>query len=246
MIVAQPGIPFEILASEAPAGLVGTITAEVYDPTDASQVIAPFTAGITEPRPGTYRAQISVATAGTYRVRWTYDGESAEEDLTVGGGGGAIDPALVRPTVAEVSILERTRTVGLTSGGLGGDTSASDVTVFGADTRPTAAEVELIIDQAVEAVIAQIPDTVPVVFYGQIRHFAALYAAVLIEGSFFRESLDEGSVDLYRDLLTVGVPRLAAAIDEEVTEEGAGGFASLPVRSATVAAAYPVWPVVVP
>jgi hypothetical protein len=157
-----------------------------------------------------------------------------------------IDPALVRPSVEEVSILERTRTVGLTSGGLGGDTSASDVTVFGTDTRPTAAEVELIIDQAVEAVVAQVPPAVPVVYYGQIRHFAALYAAVLIEGSFFRESLDEGSVDLYRDLLTVGVPRLAAAIEDEVAEEGAGGFASVPVRSATVAAAYPVWPVVIP
>lgn len=150
-----------------------------------------------------------------------------------------VDPALVRPTVAEVSILERTRTVGMTSGGLGGDTSASDVTVFGTDTRPSAAEVDLIIDQAVQAIIAQVPPLVPVVYYGQIRHFAALYAAVLIEGSFFRESLDEGSVELYQALLTVGVPGLAAAIDEEVAEEGAGGFASLPVRSATVAAAYP-------
>src|SRR3954454_20042239 len=93
-----------------------------------------------------------------------------------------IDPALVRPTVEEVSILERTRTVGLTSGGLGGDTSASDVTVFGTDTRPSAAAVELIIDQPVEGAVAETRPTAPAVYYGQIRHFAALYAAVLIEG----------------------------------------------------------------
>lgn len=158
-----------------------------------------------------------------------------------------VDPALIRPTVDEVAILERTRTVGPSSGGLGGDTSDADVTTFTATTRPTATEVEAIIDQAVSAIVGQLPVLVPVVYYGQIRHFVALYAAVLVEGSFFRESLDEGSVDLYRDLLRTGLPALTAQIDEEVTGAAGGGMASVIVRSPTMAsiyAMYPDWPVV--
>ena len=157
-----------------------------------------------------------------------------------------IDPALVRPTVAEVSILERTRTVGMTAGGLGGDTTPSDITVFGTDTRPTATEVDAIIDQAVEAIIGQMPAEVPVVYYGQIRHFVALYSAILIEGSFFRESLDEGSVELYTSLLERGIPQLRTVIDEEVAEDTFGGFANVTVRSPSMSAMlamYPDWPV---
>ena len=253
MISAVADTPFEAVVSGADTGLVGTITVEVYDPTTGTSVIAPTTVGITEPRSGTYRALLTVPDPGTLMVRWSYAGTAAEEDLLVTAlpvvpseSASTIDPELVRPTVTEVSILERTRTVGMTAGGLGGDTTPSDITVFGTDTRPTATEVEAIIDQAVSAIIGQMPAEVPVVYYGQIRHFVALYSAILIEGSFFRESLDEGSVELYRDLLSTGIPQLRTSIDEEVAEDTFGGFANVTVRSPSMSAMlamYPDWPV---
>jgi hypothetical protein len=147
-----------------------------------------------------------------------------------------IDPTLIRPTVEEVSILERTRTVGLTSGGLGGDTSVSDVTVFGTETRPSAAEVDLIIDQALQAITAQLPPAIPALYYAQTRHNVALYAAILIEGSFFRESLDEGSVELYRDLLRSGMLALQDAIGD--TSAAAGRVDSVMVRGVMAEGTY--------
>lgn len=250
MISAVAAQSFEAVVTGADPGLVGTITVEVYDPTNGATLVAPTLVGITEPRPGTYRVVLTAPASGTYMVRWSYGANVAEEELVVTAAYAApvtgtippVDPALVRPTVAEVSVLERTRTTGQVSSGLGGDTSVSDVTVFNADTRPTATEVEALIDQASSAIIGQLPVEVPVVYYGQIRHFIALYTAVLIEGSFFRESLDEGSVELYRDLLSTGLPALSTAITDEVADETGAGFASLPVVSATVRNAYPLFP----
>lgn len=247
MIDAVAGVPFEALALGAPAGLVGTITVEVYDPSDGATIVGPTTAGITEPRAGTYRTVLTVATAGSYAVRWTTPSGPADEELLVAA---TVVPTVVtdiRPTVAEVAILERTRTVGPSSGGLGGDTGGADVTTFTTTTRPTAAEVEAIIDQAVQGITAQLPADIPDLYYAQTRHNAALYAAILIEGSFFRESLDEGSVDLYRDLLRTGMTQLREDI-EGTTEGGVGGgMASVVVRSPTmtaISAMYPDWPVV--
>ena len=69
-IAAVQGTPFEALAENAPTGLVGTITVKVYDPSNAATIIAATTSGITEPASGTYRALLTVPTAGTYMVRW--------------------------------------------------------------------------------------------------------------------------------------------------------------------------------
>lgn len=195
----------------------------------------------TNPASRSFTTELATLTEGWYRVTWL----DAQGDASA-----PTEPAhnvagpQIRPTVAEVAILLRTRTVGESSGGLGGDTSPADVTTFTSETRPAAAEVEAVIDQAVEAITAQLPPNIPALYYAQTRHNVALYAAILIEGSFFRESLDEGSVDLYRDLLRTGMPTLATAIDEENAETTGEGFASVVVRSATVAAAYPYLPLV--
>lgn len=83
MIRAQAGVAFEALAGDAAAGLVGTITVEVYDPTNGATILAARTSGITEPRPGTYRVALTVATAGTYAVRWVTPSAAADEELLV-------------------------------------------------------------------------------------------------------------------------------------------------------------------
>jgi hypothetical protein len=82
-LIVYSAIPFEAIATNAPAGLVGTITVGVYDPSDASVILAPTTAGITEPAPGTYRAVLTVSQAGSFMLRWAHDGQTAEEELNV-------------------------------------------------------------------------------------------------------------------------------------------------------------------
>ena len=60
--------------------------------------------------------------------------------------------------------------------------------------------------------------------YGQIGHLIALYTAVLIEGSFFREQVNESQVALYRDLFTAGVEGVNTTIDNEALAIGQGAL----------------------
>lgn len=91
------------------------------------------------------------------------------------------------PTPDDVALLLRTRTVGDVSGGLGGDTQATGVTIFTASTRPTASEVQGLINAAHRAVLDQITAPISLGQQGAAGHAIALYAAVLVESSFFGE-----------------------------------------------------------
>jgi hypothetical protein len=116
------------------------------------------------------------------------------------------NPAAVdalRPTVQEVALLERTRTA---SGDGGEELTFTD------STRPTASEVDALIDQALQAILVELPDGFSAEFYDRARHMVALYTAILIEGSYFREQIDQGSAALYRELLRTGMASLRAAI----------------------------------
>lgn len=107
----------------------------------------------------------------------------------------------IRPTVDDVAALERTRTV----------TTAGVVhATFDTQTRPTAVQVDQLIDLALETILAQ-PEAV------WSLHNVALLAAIFVETSFFRETLDEGPVSVYRDLLVgAGVPLGPAAAQPPV------------------------------
>lgn len=94
----------------------------------------------------------------------------------------AIDREAVRPSVDEVAILLRTRTV--TEGG-------HELDTFTEDTRPTAVEVERVVDHVVDEVLGQLPDRVDVGWYPPISRVIALRAAAVIEVSFFREQANE-------------------------------------------------------
>jgi hypothetical protein len=98
-----------------------------------------------------------------------------------------LDPAAVRPSVEDVAILLRTRTVGMTSG-LGGDTGPGDSTTFDDTTRPTGTEAGEVIDTASDETLGQLPASVDVGFYPAIKRAIASRAAYLIEVSFFRDT----------------------------------------------------------
>lgn len=96
----------------------------------------------------------------------------------------------VLPSVDDVALLLRTRTVGPPSGsGLGGDTGPSDSTTFTSSTRPTATEVTRIIATAYGAIMPQLASQ-PVTEdqMSGAKHAVAMYAAQLISMSFFPET----------------------------------------------------------
>jgi hypothetical protein len=127
----------------------------------------------------------------------------------------------LRPTVQDVALLERTRTV--SAGG------AEEIT-FTDSTRPTASEVSSLIDQALPAILAQLPEGFSEAYYDRARHLVALYTAVLIEGSYFREQLDSGSAGLWRELLTAGLTSLRVEI-EAVQGTGQWSVTSVPITT---------------
>ena len=131
------------------------------------------------------------------------------------------------PTKRDVALLLRTRTVGLLpqQGGLGADTGPQDITEFDEDSRPTATEVEEIIVTAYGAIESRIdvaPGVVPAQQEGGFRHAVALYAAILIEVSYFRETMNQALLDMLRLMLNEAIENLV------VQPDGGDGTGELP------------------
>ncbi|MCU1500582.1 MAG: hypothetical protein JWM47_4535 [Acidimicrobiales bacterium] len=221
MISVQASETFQATLDGAPTGLVGTLGVRIED-ADATILIARATTGIVEVTAGSGIYLATVTAPGVpspedapYVVLWDTGGDDpiyAEESLVVG----ALEDGTLRPTVAEVALLLRTRTTGGLSTGLGGDTSIGDVTTFTDVTRPSATEVERVITIAYGAVLGELSpvaiDDIPVAQTGQVRHAIALYTAIMIETSFFREQADEASLGIWRDLYAAAIGRISGAM----------------------------------
>jgi hypothetical protein len=117
-----------------------------------------------------------------------------------------VDAAAVRPMVDDIATLANTRT----AGGGGGE-----INEFNEDTDPTADQVETLIDQSVEAILAQLPTRFEAHHYERVQHAISLYTLILMEGSFFREQLESTNVDLWRTLLGNTMVGLQTRIEEE-------------------------------
>ena len=116
----------------------------------------------------------------------------------------------VTPTVHDIALLERTRTV---------EEGSREALSFTADTRPSVHEVEMIIPQAVDAVIAELPyKTCDPQHYPQIKRAVALMTAILIEGSFFREQVPQGGASLWRTLYDVAMTGLSSRMQVDLKQ----------------------------
>ena len=124
------------------------------------------------------------------------------------------DTDALAPSVDDIANLERTRTV---------DSGGDEQTTFTDDTRPSASDVQALIAEAVPIVLAQLQPTFPPDYYGQVSHAIALYTAILIEGSFFREQLNEGAVALWRSLYTTAITATSQQIETELAGATSGG-----------------------
>jgi hypothetical protein len=121
-----------------------------------------------------------------------------------------IDLTQVTPDAESVAALERTRTV---------DANGNDTGLFTAATRPTDTEAEALITQARDDVLAQLRRAVDPIHYPQIRHIVSLYAAMLIETSYYREQTGQRTEE-YAQLFTQSLTSLQARIDQDVQLAG--------------------------
>ncbi len=210
------------------ATLIDTIVLYPVDPDPAN----PITRDLT-----TTKATLS---QGWYRVLWV-DGNSYTssptpwvQNLSALAGG-------VRPTVTEVASLLRARTK------VRGGTEAK---TFNTITRPTADEVEELIDDALSEVLGKVQPIDPTLVYGsaynapgsayerRVRAAVKLYAALLVELSYWPEQVHSGQspANTYQALFD---SRIRALISEGETGRaegmgvgGAGGGGDAPADAA--------------
>jgi hypothetical protein len=156
--------------------------------------ISPVDADPAHPQERTFTTEEATLEAGWYKIVFAdADGDTSEAAPIFND----LRPNSDRPSVDDVAQLLRTRTVGDgTSTGLGADTGPADLTTFDQTTRPSASEVDRLIETATGAMygrLALLPEQIPATFTGLVRHVIALYTALLIEQSYFRESADEST-----------------------------------------------------
>jgi hypothetical protein len=135
-----------------------------------------------------------------------------------------------KPTTDDVALLLRTRTVGHapTQGGLGGDTGPQDVTTFSDTTRPTETEVDRLIDTSFDAMIGRLDTLLIESQYEAFGHVVALYTAMLIEQSFFRETINEALLGMWTQMINDALSGIRLAIDREQPLTGSKqGFGTL-------------------
>jgi hypothetical protein len=135
------------------------------------------------------------ALLGDWGARWTgligSDTFEGEEVVTVLAPGEVVPASSWRPTVDDVAELLRART----KGGAAGVTEIgtfTDPTSSDEGTRPTASQVEGLIDNAVADVQSRVATNMPEEFAPQANHVACLRAANLVELSYFPEQTDDG------------------------------------------------------
>jgi hypothetical protein len=112
--------------------------------------------------------------------------------------------AAITPSVQEVADLVRVRVVA--EGGY-----MESLSSFDGDTYPTDADVERIITQAANFMFTQVPGSVVEPWDASGRHLVALYAAIIVETSYYREQLTDDMVALYREMLDAGIKGLGAS-----------------------------------
>jgi hypothetical protein len=120
-----------------------------------------------------------------------------------------VDRTRITPTSDDVAQLERTRTV---------DQGGNDLGIFTGTTRPTDAECEDLIEQAIDDVLAELPDTFMTRHYDSVKRAITLYAAVLVEASYYREEVAANTPAMtYQDRYERSIAGLLKTMDSDRT-----------------------------
>lgn len=150
--------------------------------------------------PPTYNFTTTAATLpnGWYRVVWL-DAAGIEQPTGAVHNGEASDAA-IRPTLDEVANLEAARTTSF----------GNELGTFTEDTRPTADEVNHLIDIAISDLKSRVDAPIPDDDAEEARHLVALQTATLIETSRTPDQLDtdQSAYRQYQAMYLTGVEAL--------------------------------------
>ena len=211
MVTAVAGTSFVAAIHDANPGRVGSVTLEVYDPEAGTVAHAASASGITEPRPGTYAATLSIPNPGTWVLHWMDTGDIlAEEDLLVleAGYTGALIPDL-EPSIGNLASIMNARTEG----------QLSNQGVFNSQTRPTDVEAEKMLDIATSIVVPKFEGDVSDAS-AQRANLAILFkAAMLIETSYKSGDEDSG-YEFYKEQYEELLPGVTDRAAGKVTSIG--------------------------
>ena len=120
----------------------------------------------------------------------------------------AVDAESVRPNVSDIAALTPTRTI--SSGG-------SEENTYTSSTRPTAVQVQELIDAAVVDVLAMLPSNIDMVWYPAVTRAISLRVAMTLEGSFYRENTDvRGSASAFISQFNADLATLQSLIPRSV------------------------------
>lgn len=112
-------------------------------------------------------------------------------------------------TVRSVGTILRARTV---------DANGNELGTFTADTRPTAEQVQELLDEAVGRLASEVGSDIDAKFWAQARSVAALDAALTVELTYWPEQVATGRSP-YEQLKELHTERRAALV-KAVSEEG--------------------------
>lgn len=150
---------------------------------------------------------------GWYRVTFV-DADGGESEPSDAVTADESEPALW-PTLAEVAAIIRARTR---------DTLGNELGRFTDETRPTAREAELLVDIAVDEIALRLPSVIPARYEAFARRLVAIRAAMLIELSYWPETVADGDSPYARleDMFNRLYSTLMAALGIDTDEDGGG------------------------
>lgn len=217
MIYAEENADFTAVLWNQTTGLTGTLTVGIFNPQTASYVVSPTTSGITETPAGSgvYLADLTcppvLEDAAIYLILWDDPAmDVVAEELRPVAGVGVESPSSL-PSVADVGALLRARTK---------DLNGTEIGTFDDDTRPTGAQVQIMMAHAADEVYAELGayDDVPTELKSSARRLVALRTAMLVELSYFPEQVQSGRspYEHIKDLYEAALPRMVEATRESV------------------------------
>jgi hypothetical protein len=137
-------------------------------------------------------------------------------------------PSEIAPSVSDLGSFMRARTVPAGTGG-------TELGTFTSTTRPTDGEALVMIAQATGYVLMDVGAEIPDRMIEQARFMVILYAASLVELTFYRNEVtrDQSSYEQYVAMYKAGVAALKLAIADSDPASPQASFFSVPIASAS-------------
>lgn len=187
------GLPWTQVQIEESASVNGPFL--VIDVID----LVPIDSDPADPQVRSFTTESAALFDGWYRI--SFLDATGDAELLAPVYRGEDDVLPWRPTVADISVLLRARTV--VDGEIVGE--------FNDETEPTAAQVDTYIDLSTGDIASRVETDIPASQYGQAKHLSAIHAARLIEIAYRPEQTE--STAAYDALTSIFNPAMPQFIE---------------------------------